>query len=220
MAEPTPLSRYLAILPQTPEERILRLLVQLGMDITHADEGSLLVLDQPSRELVFAMTIGSRESDGTLTGQRIPLGKGITGLAAATGEVQIGAPTFKDIRQRETLGDGPSAVLAAPMLVDDTLIGVITAVSFQPDFRFGAREADLYAGFAAIAGLVVQQRWRLNLQGDSSERPDSNAPTEKERLERSILESIHRIFRMKPERLSEVARLLETVEKLAGSTLG
>ena len=58
-------------------------------------QGSLLVLDEKKKELVFAMTIGSRSSEMTLIGQRVPLGKGITGLAAQMREVQIGAPTFK-----------------------------------------------------------------------------------------------------------------------------
>src|SRR5262245_49777090 len=138
MADESPLSRYLAILPQTSEEKILRLLIQLGVNITNADEGSLLVLDEAAKELVFAATLGSKESEYVLTRQRVAIGKGITRLAALTREVQIGAPTFKDIRQRESVGDGgPSAVLAAPMLVDDSVIGVLTAISFKPDFRFG-----------------------------------------------------------------------------------
>ena len=58
----------------------------------------LLVLDrnqEPPRELVFAMTVGSGGSEDTLAGQRVPVGEGLTGLAALTHEVQIGVPTIQ-----------------------------------------------------------------------------------------------------------------------------
>lgn len=47
------------------------------------------------RNSYLTMTIGNRSSEMTLIGQRVPLGKGITGLAAQMREVQIGAPAFK-----------------------------------------------------------------------------------------------------------------------------
>ena len=58
-------------------------------------QGSLLVLDEKKKELVFAMTVGNRSSEMTLIRQRVPLGKGITGLAAQMRGAQIGAPAFK-----------------------------------------------------------------------------------------------------------------------------
>lgn len=60
-------------------------------------EGSLLVLDEKKKELVFAMTIGSRSLERPLIGHRVPLGKGI-GLAAEMHEVQVDAPAFKTRR--------------------------------------------------------------------------------------------------------------------------
>jgi len=56
-------------------------------------------------------------------------------------------------------------VIAAPMLIGDTLIGVITCVSFKKGKRFGAGDARLYAGLASIAGVVVDQHRRLSPAG-------------------------------------------------------
>src|SRR5438045_9777403 len=135
---------YLAIAPNSREEQMLRLLIELGIHVAGAEEGSILVHDRAKNDLVFAMNIGG---DASLIGQRVPLNQGITGLAAASREVQIGAPTF-DINQVETKKGGPSSVIAAPMLVDDELIGVLTAVTFASGKRFTEEDGSLYARLA------------------------------------------------------------------------
>jgi GAF domain-containing protein len=209
----TPLSTYLAIAPQSPEEAVLRLLIELGIQVVGADEGSLLVLDEAAGALVFAMTVGGRGSEDALKGQRVPLGQGLTGLAAATHEVQLGSPTYSQVQQAREGGqtEGPQAVIAAPMLVADNVVGVITAVSFAQGKRFGSKEADLYARVAAVAGVVVQQRHRINtLQGET--KPSTGeAPTG---AEAAIMGSVSRIAHNHPEALKHVVALLESVEAL------
>jgi GAF domain-containing protein len=163
-ADPSLLSVYLGIARRTPEESVLRLLAELGVTALGADEGSLLVLDRERQELVFAMTVGPRESEARLRGQRVPLGRGLSGLAAATGEVQIGAPVYKDIRQRRRAGAAgghPAWVLAAPMMVRDEVVGVFTAANFDPQRPFRSEQAALYAKVASVAGVVVEQNRRL-----------------------------------------------------------
>ena len=88
------LNAYLGVASESSEEKVLRLLIELGAQFVEAQEGSLLVLDDESAELVFAMTIGSAASEKSLIDQRVPLGEGLVGLAAQTHEVQIGAPRF------------------------------------------------------------------------------------------------------------------------------
>jgi hypothetical protein len=212
----SPLSSYLAIAPQTPEEAVLRLLIELGLQVVGAEEGSLLVRDDAVGDLVFAMTVGDRSSENTLKGQRVPLGQGLTGLAAATHEVQLGSPTYSQIQQAREGGqaEGPQAVIAAPMLVADNVVGVITAVSFQPGKRFGSREADLYARVAAVAGVVVQQRHRINaLQGEGASA-GSRAAVDVDGVESAITASLSRLAKIRPEALVHVARLIESVEAL------
>lgn len=213
------LTAFLGILPKTPEEQVLRLLIELGIQITDADEGSLLVLDEKARELEFVMTVGSSASEKTLRGQRVPMGKGVTGLAAVTKEVQIGSPTYKDIKQTEKRGGdqgAPESVLAAPMLVNDTLIGIITAVSFREGKRFVGRDAQLYAGFATIAGLVVDQLRRLaafeTSDPNSLESPFSFG--RKGKAEKEIVNSISLLSKQNPDALEHVADLLVSVRAL------
>ena len=220
MAEPgAVLGAYLGISYQSPEEKVLRLLIELGAQFAGAEEGSLLVLDDEAGELVVAMTVGSGASEETLVGQRVPLGEGITGLAAQTREVQIGAPTFDTDQPAEHQGEGgkPKSVLAAPMLIDDRLIGVMTAVSFQADKRFHSGDAMLYARIATVAAVVVEQRRKLSAvealqRGQAPPKPVNEA----ERLDRQILDSVTRLVQSQPRAKARLARLLADVEALGG----
>jgi transcriptional regulator with GAF, ATPase, and Fis domain len=209
----TALQTFLSVAPKSSEESVLRLLVELGAQSVGAEEGSLLVLDPAAKELVFAMTVGSATSEKTLVGQRVPLGEGITGLAAATREVQIGAPVFKGVEQASERADaGPEAVIAAPMLVDDEVVGAITAVSFAKGKRFTGEHASLYARIGAVAGLVVQQLHNIKALEKAAPAGDGS--------EQEIAESLARLRRIGPGALAHVARLLKEIEAVVASGVG
>ena len=72
------LTEYLGLLPATPEAAALRQIVEIGVGVIQADEGSLLVMDADGGDLRFAMTVGNGDSEKTLLGQRVPIGSGIT----------------------------------------------------------------------------------------------------------------------------------------------
>src|SRR5260370_14996731 len=169
------LTEYLGLLPATPEAAALRQIVEIGVGVIQADEGVLLVMDADGGDLRFAMTVGNGDSENTLLGQRVPIGSGITGLAAATRQVQVGAPVYKDVAQTERLSEGPESVIAAPMLLGELVVGVLTAVTFKKGRIFNSQEAVLYARLARLSaawGVLTRrtkgprgkrrerQRWR------------------------------------------------------------
>ncbi len=210
------LTRFLGILPSTPEEQILRMLIELGCEVMGAEEGSLLVYDKDEDVLRFVMTIGNPEMEAKLKGEKLKLGTGLTGLAAATREVQVGAPTYKEFTKthRESDGSAPEAVIAAPMVLGDELIGVITAVSFKDGKRFSSKDARLYAGFAAIAAIVVDLRRRLSaFEAGAAAAPAEE--TERAKLERRMLASVQSLVGGDPARLPVVVDLLAAVEAVA-----
>jgi GAF domain-containing protein len=205
---------YAAVYPGSPEETTLRLLVDVARRIVGADEGSLLVLDAAARELIFAMTTGSRSSEETLIGQRVPLGAGITGLAVHTKEVQTGAPTYKDIKQTVELEarGGPQTVIAAPMLAGDDVVGAITAVSLRSDKRFTAADVEFFGEFGAIAGILIRQRQHI----DSFDRlaAGDEFPRHMPPAQLQLIRSVSNIARISPDRVEATARLLDAVEAL------
>lgn len=210
------LSRSLAIRPASLEERTLRLILELGTELVGAEEGSLLVLDEETEELVLTMTVGSPESEAALRGQRVPVGQGITGLAVMTRSVQIGSATFTDIQQskhRDPDAKGPTAVVAAPLMAGDLVVGAITGVSFKPDKRFSGADADRYARFASIAGVVIDQRRRLTMVDPTTEE-DWFETGEGGVAETQLVQRVGRIVQRHPEAVEHVNRLLEAVEYL------
>ena len=193
-----------------PEDRaVLRVLVALGIAALGADEGSLLVLEPDKNLLTFAMVVRANEGESTpLEGQSIPVGKGLTGLAALTREVQIGAPTYvvgQELRQ----GSGPEAVIAAPMLIEDECVGVITAVSYQSGRRFSAKDAALYGQLSTVAAFVVQQRQQLATYKISAKRASTATNS---LLYRDVIGSIDRLLQSSPAMLPAVLAILSALE--------
>jgi GAF domain-containing protein len=217
MPQPSHPLSLLSIFPETAEAKILYLLVQLGVEMVQADEGSILVLDEAAQELIFAMTVGNRESEERLRGQRVPVGQGIAGLAAITRQTQTGAPVFDKIEQWPGRGASsePSAVLAAPMLVADNVVGVITAVRFATDARFKAKEVELYSRFAALAGAFVEMRRRLNRLEAVPSVNEQTPMTEQQAMEDQIIASVRRLVQTRPDALTSIATLLRAVEDVA-----
>jgi GAF domain-containing protein len=206
------LAEYLGVLPATPEAIALRELVEIGVSVVGADEGSLLVVEPDGRNLRFAMTVGA--SEATLLGQRVPIGSGVTGLAAATRQVQVGAPIYRDVAQTERLSDGPESVIAAPMMLGDAVIGVMTAVTFAKGRLFSAKETDLYARFSGLAALVVEQTRLLKIREGSASRAVGLGDAT--RLEQEVLGRLRRIVADRPNALAPLAQILAGIEAITG----
>jgi len=210
------MERYLGVLPGSGEDDVLRLTVEAGVRAVGGDEGSLLIFDPETDELVFVMTYGG--SEGVLAGQRFPIGEGITGLAAASGEVQIGAPKYKDVAQSETMGDIRS-VIAAPMKLGDKLMGVITAISTRPDKRFTLADGQLYACLATVAALIVHQLERIRALEAGTAAEAEPVALAADPAQREGMERIARLLQRDPQVVRQVATMLGAIEAMtpAGS---
>lgn len=201
--------------PNDMREDSLRLSIELGVQVLGADEGSLLVLDENTRELVFAMTVGDKQSESTLIGQRVPMGQGITGLAALTGEVQVGMPSYGTIRQASHREErGPNYLIAAPMFANERLVGVLTAASFRRERQFGMEHTRLFGRVAALAGIVVAEGQRDKIQMDLRGN-GLVAEGDYEVLQHELAELLHRIIQGDQSRLSSVLQMLKQLECLA-----
>jgi len=205
------LERYFGVVAGGRLPRAVRTALAWAVDPTGGSEGSLLAHDEQANDLCFVMTARNPESEAALLGQRVPLGQGITGLAAASGEVQVGAPVFKDVQQTERLSDGPEAVLAAPVQLGEELVGVITAVTFEPGRRFGAAEAGRFARAAAvIAALLEAARGQVAAGGLQPLAYGAAAQREE-----AVIERLRLLARRDPDAVAAIEQLLQAVERLA-----
>src|SRR5262249_47219828 len=150
----------------------------------------------------------------------VPIGQGVTGMAALTREVQIGTPSYGGIHIDRP--EAPKWVMAAPMLVGDDLVGVLTAVTYRTDKRFSREDALLYAGVAWVAAVVVGQRREIDAVQSLHRSPEmdnlSTPLSEHEELERSIVTSVARLVKRSPDQLRPIASMLAAIEKLCEQT--
>lgn len=204
----------------SPEVTVLRLLIRLAAQGVGAREGSYFAFDADAGDLVVAMTTADAEIARSLVGRRVPLGDGVTGLAAATREVQIGAPRYH-FETDEGLRPPPEgqSLIAAPVLWKDELLGVLTAVSFDAERRFTREHGDLYASAATVAALVLRQRQRIRdleqaLRRDLTKRGLDATSGDAARVARSVGRLSRQV------RLPELASLLETLESIAEGPVG
>jgi CHASE2 domain-containing sensor protein len=199
------------------EERVFQLLIELGAQFVGAEEGSLLMLDGDKKELVLAATHGEHTSKDMKIGERIPLGKGTIGLAAQTHEVQLAAPTIKEGEPGDAgeQGKEPCATLAAPILKDDTLIGVITAASFKKGKRFAVADALLYGRLATVFAIVIDQNRRLSMQNSRGDKDELLQPlSENEKYQEKIIKTVTEMINSKPDKLEKIAKLVSSIREM------
>ncbi len=196
---------------------VLEQLIQIGLRIINATQGSLLVMEPDRKNLKFAM-MASRPGLTNLhkyfvdlVGKTVPVGEGITGMAALTHDIQTSTRASGDKFFR-VRGDGsPNAVLAAPMLIGEHLIGVITAVCFDKRKSFTKEECYTYGMFANIAAVIVDQQQRL---ASLAHAPMAEVMGTQERKECELVRSLLRIVRSKPNRIDAIGEILRLLGRM------
>lgn len=197
---------------------VLEQLIQIGLKILSASQGSLLVAEPDKKNLRFAM-VASRTGLANfqrlfaqLVGKTVPIGEGITGMAALTHDIQTSTRASGGEKFYHVRGDGsPNAVLAAPMLIGEHLIGVMTAVRFKRGKPFSTEECRTYGMFANIAAVVVDQQQRL---ATLAHAPMAAAMGSSERKECDLVRDVLSLVRAKPEKIDVVQEIFDAVARL------
>ena len=191
---------------------VLEQLIQIGLKILNASQGSLLVAEPDKKNLRFAMVTSksgltnARRPLASLVGKTVPVGEGVTGMAALTHDVQTSTRASGGRKLYHVRGDGsPDAVLAAPLLMGEHLVGVITAVRFGRGKPFSPEECRTYGMFANIAAMVVDQQQRL---ATLARAPMSVAMGSRLRKEADLVRDVLSFVRSKPEKLDVLHEML------------
>jgi sigma-B regulation protein RsbU (phosphoserine phosphatase) len=121
-------------------------------------DGSLLLLDEESDELVFAVVHGNAQQH--LLGHRMRLGEGIAGWVAENRLPQIvkdarGDPRFNPLVD-EMLGFHTRTLACVPLVDGDRVLGVIEAINKLSDGEFTLHDQDLLILVAHFAAFGIK----------------------------------------------------------------
>jgi len=139
--------------------RLLELIVQTATHVIGARAGSLLLIDEQTQELVFEVSAVDELTQ--LQKVRVPLGEGIAGLVALTGQPMAVTDAQNDPRHArdiaEQLGYLPSSLVCVPLQFEDQVIGVIELLDKQGASGFDTSDIIALGLFANQAAVAIEQ---------------------------------------------------------------
>jgi GAF domain-containing protein len=119
---------------------------------------SIAEFDEDAEELVYVAASGAGAD--AIVGVRLPIGRGIAGWVAQSGQPMAVSDLARDTRFARDVAEStsyvPTAILAVPIETDDRLLGVLSVLD-RDDTRPGAaRDLDAATLFAAQAAVAMQ----------------------------------------------------------------
>ena len=142
-----------------PHQAALRQIVATAVDVLDAQAASLFLLDEESDELVFAVALGGKAEE--VQQFRLPIGRGIAGYVAATGQPIAVADAGADPRFAREIGEAvgyiPQTILCVPLVLDGRVVGVLEVLDKSGGVTFSTRDMEVLGQFASLAALVVEQ---------------------------------------------------------------
>lgn len=137
-----------AVLSTFDLDEVLHQILTIVRDYFHLEGGSILLLDKERKVLQARLTFGKQPP-----GIEIPLGEGLTGLAAKSKRPIQSHDVSKDSRYIRVVESTKSEV-AIPLMVRDEVVGVLDCQSDEIDF-FDTETVDLLTLFATQASIAL-----------------------------------------------------------------
>ncbi|MFL6196006.1 MAG: HD domain-containing phosphohydrolase [Thermoanaerobaculia bacterium] len=135
---------------------VLELALENAEEVCQAETSSIWDLDEDRRELFFKVVRG--RAAGSIRGMRVPVGQGIVGSVALSGEAEAVNDVAADPRWH---GDPDAefqtrAILAVPLIAQGKVIGVVQLLNPVDRDRFTAGDLWRMRQFAAILAPTLQ----------------------------------------------------------------
>jgi GAF domain-containing protein len=139
--------------------RLMEMIVAAAADIVDATAASLFLIDDQRQELVFEAAFGEHGEEAAEF--RVPVGGGIAGLVALTGQPMAIADTAEegsDVAEiAQAVGYIPKSVLCVPLSFQDRVIGVLQLMDKLEDETFSVTDMEDIGSFANLAAVTVEQ---------------------------------------------------------------
>jgi GAF domain-containing protein len=142
---------------------LLRGLLAQALILLNAPDGSLVLLDEDTNELVFVIVTG-KLSD-TLTDHRIPADEGIMGWVVNNRQPTLVRDVKRDIRFSNRVDTdftfSTQSIIAAPLIGDGKVFGAIEALNQPGDVPFSENDVALLTLLCRAAGQALAYIDRL-----------------------------------------------------------
>ncbi len=217
---------------------ILDKILETACTALDINQCALLLTDPDDNDLILHAAIGY----GYALGTHIPLGEGITGRAAQTGETILINDTLMEESYVKDEGKDPArSELASPLTIMDKTIGVFYTKSPHPN-AFNEHDADIFKAFAAQAavaihnarlikgledanrmlGETVAETNRLNkeLENYAEQISEANKNLERQVLQLTTLHEAGRTITSSLDLDTTLHTILSMTSKIIGSTAG
>ncbi len=150
-------------------EKTLNVALDLALAVIGVEAGGISLVDKKAGELVMRVHRGWRQPD-LGNSMRIKLGTGLSGLVTTSGQVLVTGDVRDDPRLAvPAFGrEGVKAMAMAPMRAHGAVVGVLSAMSYQP-YTFSPEDIKLLTAIADLIGVAIDNarlyentRLRLN----------------------------------------------------------
>ncbi len=138
--------------------RLLEMIVEVAAGVISAASASLFLIDETTQELVFEVALGQKAQ--AVKQFRIPLGHGIAGLVAVSGQPIAVSNADQDVRQAndiaQAVGYKPKSILCVPLFFEDRITGVLELLDKQGALTFSPNDMHILGLFASQAAVAIE----------------------------------------------------------------
>lgn len=139
--------------------RLLKMIVGTAADIVRARAGWLFLIDADQQNLVSEAAVGDEVDESAKL--RVPIGEGIAGLVAQTGQPLAMSDTEQDDLDAGDLGHAvsfnPRQALCSPLSFEDRVIGVLQFLDREDDGTFSIDDIEDVSLFAHLGAIAIEQ---------------------------------------------------------------
>lgn len=136
---------------------LMNRILESALASVNARDGSLLLIDEDTAELVFVVAKG--EIGEELLGYRLKVGEGIAGWVAQHKEPVLLADVRRDARFStavdETFSFHTQSMLAVPVMMGNNVLGVIQALNKENGESFSEADLTLFSVVALLAAAAL-----------------------------------------------------------------
>ncbi len=139
--------------------RLLEMIVETAASVIPSRAASLFLIDEEAEELVFEVALGSKAEE--VRKFRIPLGHGIAGLVAVSGQPMAISDARSDPRQAadiaQSVGYEPESILGVPLFYEEEVVGVLELLDREGAPSYSSADMATLGLFANQAAVAIEQ---------------------------------------------------------------